>query len=230
MDQPETYDEQQTAEIFDLATRPWPDSAPPTSAGEARSFTLAELQEVGREVGISPDRVAAAAAEVAARAEVRQARSVLGMPRTVAREVPLARLPSDEEWASLVDELRDELGAHGRDMRHGTIREWTCRDVEARAEPAPSGARLRLDAERSSATDVTVTGAVAVAIGAGLLVTSGLDAATFGATLETLIPLAMSTFGAGVIGANVWRLRRWARARDEMFARISARVRDRAGS
>ena len=53
-----------------------------------------------------------------------------------------------------------------------------------------------------------MAGAAALAFSLVLLVTSGLDATTFGATLETVIPVLGALAGGGVVAGNYLRLKK----------------------
>lgn len=87
------YGESEVSEIFEAAAaaRPSSRSAHPPSA---RGLTLAELQEIGMEVGVAPDRIADAAAKVDRRRHATPARTWLGMPVSAERTVDLPRAPT----------------------------------------------------------------------------------------------------------------------------------------
>src|SRR5262245_19567690 len=77
--------------------------------------TLAELQQVGREVGVSPERIAEAAKSLDHSAVVVPRTTLLGMPTSVGQIVELPRAPTDREWNILVGELREIFQAHGQE-------------------------------------------------------------------------------------------------------------------
>lgn len=87
-------------------------------------LTLAELQVIAEEVGLSPARIAEAAATLHVPSAAER-RNRLGMPVSVSRTALLARLPTDYEWELLLAELRSTFGVLGRDRSKGNIREWT---------------------------------------------------------------------------------------------------------
>ena len=86
------YDDEETAAIF-LTAAENPQAAPP-HAPRNEGLTLADLQDIGREVGIPPEAVALAAQSLELR---RQAvtRSFLGLPIGVERTVALNRWLTD---------------------------------------------------------------------------------------------------------------------------------------
>src|SRR5262245_501835 len=105
------YREDEVREIFELAaSRKVLD---PISRGSAQGMTLAEIQSIGSEVGLEPDRLARAAATLDTR-PIRPARKSWGMPIEVGRVVPLSRDLTDQEWEQLVTELRSTFAARGK--------------------------------------------------------------------------------------------------------------------
>ena len=73
-----TYQEDEVSEIFALAASASDAGLPPLA--DQHGLTLEELQEVGREVGLAPERIAEAAATLDARPEVLPRRRLLGVP------------------------------------------------------------------------------------------------------------------------------------------------------
>lgn len=218
-----TYDDDEVNEIFSLAAHT-PDAAPTTTEARAR-LTLRELQEVGREVGLEPDRVAEAAARFDARSQSSPRRTFLGWPTGVHRSVQLPRELTDREWEALAGELRETFGTRGRVISRGSAHEWTDGEVHAFLEPSGPGHRLRLDGRTFPLTVAAGVGAFGVFAGLQALVTSALDAATFGSVLEVLLPLLLVLVGAGAVGMNVLRLRRWADDREGLMEHVIDRAR-----
>src|SRR5438876_10233793 len=104
------YSDEETAAIFKTAAelqQAVPSEASPgvLSNVSGEGMTLAQLQEIGREVGISADLVARAAQgfDRRGRATVRR---FLGVPIGVGRTVSLQRALTEEEWQGLVVDLR----------------------------------------------------------------------------------------------------------------------------
>src|SRR5437762_900434 len=135
------YTEEESTTIFRVAAEG--PSTPPPHRSRADGLTLADLQAIGREVGISPDAEAHAAQAL----EVRQGavtRTLLGLPIGVERQVTLRRRLTDEEWERLVVQLRDVFKARGRTKSEGSLRQWTNGNLYALLEPTPTGDPLRL--------------------------------------------------------------------------------------
>jgi hypothetical protein len=217
------YGDDEVSEIFALATSEGDASLP--TVHDSAGLTLEELQEVGREVGLAPDRVADAVATIAARSEIIPRRNALGTPVSVGRVVPLPRAPTDREWEIMVAELRETFRAKGRVSSDGELREWTNGRLHAYVEPTAIGYRLRLGTRKSGAEMLTAIGTIVAVLGVLLLVTNGLDEATFGAFRATLIPALMAVLGGGTATRNVMSLRRWADERDAQMEHIAGRVR-----
>ncbi len=217
------YKDDEVGDIFARATDVDGAGVPARSAGEG--LTLAELQEVGVEVGLSPDRVAAAASALDARIRSVPRRTSLGAPVSVGRVVELPRAATDREWQILIADLRETFRAQGHVTTHGDTRVWANGHLHAFLEPTESGHRLRLGTQKGGSKEWNVAGATGLAIGLLLLVTSGLDAATFGATFEILIPGMMALGGGGMITGNFLRLRRWADKRERQMEHIADRAR-----
>src|SRR5207248_8953867 len=112
------YTDEETAAIFKAAaevqqaafTTPAAGATAPNAAG---GMTLAQLHEIGREVGIPSELVTRAAhgLERGGRVSVRR---FLGLPVGVARTVPLQRTLTEAEWERLVVDLRETFDARGR--------------------------------------------------------------------------------------------------------------------
>jgi len=88
----------------------------------SEGLTLAELQVIAEEVGLSAARIAEAAATLNL-PSARERRNLLGKPVSISQTVLLARLPTDYEWELLLAELRSTFGVLGRDQSKGNTRE-----------------------------------------------------------------------------------------------------------
>ena len=135
------FNDEEVAAIFAKATDVRPTSQRQLASSDG--LTLAELQAIGQEVGIPPDRVAQAAAEMdlVSRATSRR---FLGFPLGVGRTVELGRRLSEEEWERLVVDLRETFDARGTVRQEGSFRQWTNGNLQALVEPTATGHRVRL--------------------------------------------------------------------------------------
>ena len=203
-----TYGEDEVAEIFRRAA---------ASPASARGLTLAELQAIGTEVDLPPERVAEAAASLeVSRGAPR--RSALGAPLSVGRTVDLPRAPSDREWEMLVADLRETFAARGRTESLGELREWRNGNLHVSLEPTPAGPRLRMRTRRGDAAGFNLLGGAALLAGLVLLFL----ALSVGA--PPAAGAALMVMGAGLLAANAVRLRAWADERDAQMEAIAART------
>lgn len=218
-----TYGEDEVAEIFRAAA-----ATPAHPTGGAGStaltpktgFTLAELQSIGREAGLAPERVAQAAAAVDLRRGALR-RSDMGMPVSVGRTVDLPRAPTDREWEMIVADLRDTFRARGRVETHGDLREWRNGNLQAFVEPTPAGYRLRIRTTKSDATGLNRMAGTALVMA---LVTLVMLFATGSLSESFFLPLMLSMIGGGTLAYNAVRLPGWASEREEQMEEIAVRA------
>ncbi|HKP30172.1 MAG TPA: hypothetical protein VJU15_12250 [Gemmatimonadales bacterium] len=212
------FQDHEIRQILDLAIGQ--EDNPVQALPAADGLTLVQLQEVGREVGLSPDRISQAVAAFEGRGELVPRGTTLGLPTRLGRVVPLPRNLTDREWELLIAQLRTTFGAKGTVTSQGSLREWTHGTLHAFLEPTETGYRLRL-------TDSRVE-----ALGAGLVLGGGV--LTFGliiliallskdvAGLKLLIPLMFSLGGGGVMALSAMSLPGWAREQEKRMEHISS--------
>lgn len=212
------YNDDEIAEIFQKATE-GPQSASFQSAGE-EGMTLAELQDIGREVGISPEAVdrAARSLEVRPRAGVR---SFLGLPIGVERTIALGRRLTEAEWERLVVELREVFNARGAVSSNGSFRQWTNGNLQALLEPTPNGHRLRISTVKGNLRMSMAAGASMLGVGIFMSVAAAAAGHLAGAIPEAAL---MSLFGVGIMANGALRLPRWARLRARQMDEITTRL------
>lgn len=216
------YREEEVKEIFDLAVRRDEGERPvPSDEG---GLTLAELQEVGLEVGMEPSRIAEAARALDTRREVLPGRTSLGMPISVGRVIELPRAVTDREWELLVAELRETFDARGKVTSHGGLREWTNGNLHAFLEPTETGHRLRLRTLKGSATPLNRMGVAGLALATILLVLSVL-AGDLLTVRGLVLPLLFAGMGGGTLASNFLSLPAWAREREGQMDYIAGRAR-----
>jgi hypothetical protein len=214
------FNEAEVAEIFDRATAA---NAPgqrqlPASEG----MTLAQLQDIGREVGIAPEQLAEAAKsiEVSGRAT---SRTFLGVPVGVGVSVDLARSLTDSEWDRFVVDLRVTFDARGRVVREGSLRQWSNGNLQVLLEPSASGQRLRFRTLKRKAPGM---------IGGGLAISASsipIALLAYMRTGVTDIGMAMAlgtlaTLGVAIAVTGGIRLPGWARLRRQQMEQLAARA------
>jgi hypothetical protein len=198
------YGEEEVAEIFEAA------ASARGSGGRALAspggLSLRELQEIGGEVGIAPERIADAAAALELRREAPPSRTHLGMPMSVRRTVDLPRAPTDREWGLLLAELRA----------------WTNGNLHAYVEPTDAGHRLRLGTLKGDAVAMGRMGISGLLGGLviflALLLTGDMEEAIASGVF-------FATLGAVLLALNALRLPGWAREREEQMEYIAVRAR-----
>jgi hypothetical protein len=210
------YTDDEVREILGRATSPDEADRPAVGRSDETGLTLAELQSIGREVGIEPTQIAHAAAALDRAGRRVPRRKLLGMPVGVGLVVDLPRAPTDREWEILVSELRQTFEAKGRVESHGDLRSWTNSRLHAHVEPTPTGYRLRLGTLKSNAFIMDAAGFAGLVIGGFTLVTSGLA--------DLAEPMIMATMGAAAIVANRIRIPPWARTRERQMEYIAERA------
>lgn len=200
------FDEDETRKIFERAGSP--DGATRRSEESSSGLTLLELQAIGEEVGLSPARIADAAAALTLPAAAND-RKRLGMPVSVARTMSLPRLPTDDEWELLLADLRTTFGVQGRDTSTGNIREWTSGSLFAVIEPTAHGPRIRLGSSKPFAMLLSWAGIAWIVWGLLMLV-AFTRTSDFGGGNAFIPPIA-GAVGAATLVYNGKRLGKWAR-------------------
>jgi len=212
------YTEDEVAAIFERAAEAQHTgrrALPP-----AEGMTLADLQEIGRDVGLPPELVAEAAQSLD-RAGRPASRTMLGLPIGVGRTIELGRKLTDEEWERLVVDLRETFDARGNVRYDGPFRQWTNGNLQALLEPTTTGHRLRLRTVKGSARSLMGGGVALVGVAAALTVTSVVAG---GITDAAAALVQLSVLGVGMFGIGALSLPRWARERREQMDGIVERL------
>ena len=211
------YTEEEIATIFHVAAET--PSTPSQQLARTDGLTLADLQAIGREVGLSPDAVAHAAQTL----EVRQSavsRKFLGFDIGVERRVTLRRRLTDDEWEQLVVHLRDVFKARGSVRADGSLRQWTNGNLYVLMEPTPTGARIRLGSRHGAAANSLRVGIVGLTVATILAI-----AHFFGGGSADMGTISGLFAGGGIlVGNGALRLPRWARLRGRQMEDIAARL------
>ncbi|MBM3906749.1 MAG: hypothetical protein FJ363_01600 [Gemmatimonadetes bacterium] len=214
------FNDEEVAEIFRRAAEV------PQSAADALSpssgLTLAEVQDIGRQVGLAPDALADAARSLE-RQEPRFRAKLLGLTVGVGRTVPLGRRVSDEEWERLVVLLRETFDARGRHRVDGSLREWTNGNLQILIEPTAEGDRLRMRTVNAAARAMLSTGVLMLSASAALAavaLVAGPERAS--GLLEPLLPLVGG--GTAMLAFGARRVYGWARTRLAQMDDIARRV------
>ena len=213
------YQEHEVRQILDLAIGP--EGAPAQSFPTVEGLTLLQLQEVGREVGLPPNRITQAVVAFEGRGESVPRGKTLGLPISVGSVVALPRNPSDREWELLVAELRTTFGGKGEMTSQGGLREWSSGTLHAFIEPTETGHRLRLEDSRVGAVIGMGFGAFLLAFALMIFVVLlGKDDPGF----RFAVPAFFSLIGGGLIAGSAMSLPGWAREQEKRMEHINRRA------
>jgi len=213
------YGEEEVSAIFEFATRTDESGGLPApgGGGPVRGMTLAEIQEIGAEVGIAPERIAQGARALthgSALPEVR--RKLLGFPISVGGAVDLPRPLTEAEWDRLVSEIRAHFNAQGTLEQSGTLRSWRNGNLRVELAPTEAGQRIRMQTLRRQSQMFVRVGGMFVGIGAAL----GLASIFTGALDPDLWTLG--AVGGAFVAVGLAPLRAWARRRRDQMEDIAA--------
>ena len=213
------FSEEEVARIFERAAEN--QQSTKRQLAPAEGMTLADLQEIGRDVGISPALVAEAAKSLDAPAP-QNTRSLFGLPIGVGRTIELNRRLSQAEWDRLVIDLRETFDARGSVRTDGNFKQWTNGNLQALVEPTATGDRVRLR---------TVKGTVLNAMRGGLALLGGSSVLSliFAATgklqagpINSLLILGLT--GLAMLTLPALQLPGWARQRRLQMEGIASRL------
>jgi hypothetical protein len=219
------FSEEEVAEILKQAAEA--EHADRNLLKSGSGLTLTELNDIGREVGISAEAIQHAARRFDTTDQT--TRRFLGLAIGVGRTVELDRKLTDDEWDRLVVDLRETFDARGVIKQEGTLRSWTNGNLQVLLEPTSTGQRLRMKTLKGSAQGLIGGGAGIFLAAVFLLVTAALKGPItdtgFLASIATLGAGGIGMFAAGALGIPSWaRLRR--RQMDQIAERASSRLPD----
>jgi hypothetical protein len=213
------FNEAEVAAIFERATTAQQNTPVPLASSEGMS--LADIQAIGKEVGIAPELLADAAKAVA-RGGKESARRFLGFPIGVARTVELDRNLTENEWERLVADLRETFDARGKVRSEGGLKQWTNGNLQALLEPTTAGQRLRLRTLKGSSLAAINMGIGMVAIAGITFFVTAIRGAPDAGLYSSLVTLA--AMGAAAVGFGALQVPRWARERRRQMQEIAERL------
>lgn len=217
------YTEEEVAQIIQRAAEN--QQSPKRQLAPAEGLTLAELQEIGREVGISPELVRDAATSLQAPVQ-RGSRRWLGLPIGVSRTIELDRKLSESEWERLVVDLRETFDARGSVRAEGNFKQWTNGNLQALVEPMGTGGdRVRLRTIKGNMRNVIRGGLALLGGSAVMAFILSITAKLQTDTLESLGILALT--GLAMLTIPAFVLPSWARERRLQMEEIAARLKQR---
>lgn len=219
------YNDAEIAEIFRQAAEA--QEAAQRQLGHGEGLTLAELQEIGQEAGITPAFIARAAAGVARTARVAPPKTLLGLPITASHTIDLPGPLTEAAWDRLVVDLRETFHATGKVRREGSLREWRNGNLRALVEPTEDGHRLYLRTLKGNAQRNVFAGATACVVGLSILLAEAV-VGDLAMVREVLMMALFIVAGLGSVGWTAYHLPRWADERSRQMAGIAERAAARA--
>lgn len=211
------FNEEEVAAIFKQATEA--QQTPQRQLPSGEGLTLAEVQEIGRQVGIAPELVTQAAASIT-QAGTPTARTLLGLTVGVGRTIELDHKLTDDEWDRLVVDLRETFDARGVVRQEGSLRQWTNGNLQVLLEPTATGQRIRMRTVKANSRAWLMGG----------LLTSGIAGVTAVAAMlgglhgNLMISAEIAVIAAGQIAAGALQLPGWARLRRQQMEEIAQRL------
>ena len=214
------YNDDEVDAIFARASEAERESPRRLQSGEGR--TLAELQAIGSEAGISAELVAQAARSLDQPAQPTPP-TFLGLPLGVARTVSLNRRLTDDEWDRLVVQLRETFNARGVMRSEGSFRHWANGNLQVLVEPDGEGQRIRFRTVHGQSRALIFAGLGLMGVSIATTVAAMATPATgFGDAFSQVWNLAL--IGAGMLGFGALRLPGWARLRRGQMEDLSRRL------
>jgi hypothetical protein len=216
------YSDEEAEQIFARASEA--EQETPMSLQTSAGRTLADLQAIAREAGLSPELVARAARSLDQSPPVLQ--RFLGLPLAVGRSVSLQRRMTDAEWEQLVVQLRETFDARGVTRIEGSLRSWTNGNLQVLLEPEGDGHRVRFRTLNGQSRALMLGGLGMLGVGAvsaiaGFLFPGGQPLAEMLSNVSIV-----GLLGAGMLGIGAARLPSWARLRRHQMDELSDRLID----
>ena len=214
------YNDEEVARIFARASETEHTALPVPAEG--KGLTLGALQDIGREVGISPEAISLAARSLD-QAGRPSSRMFMGLPIGVGRTVELDRPLTDSEWERLVADLRETFEARGTVRYDGPFRQWTNGNLQALVEPTPNGHRLRLQTLKGDSRTLMTGGTVLLGAAAATWVALAVAGGPGNAGSVTGVAF-MAVMGLGMFATGALRIPGWARRRRAQIEEVTARL------
>ena len=214
------YTDDEVDAIFARASEVEQETPQRLLSGDGR--TLAELQAIGREAGLSPEAIAQAARALDQPLQPQPAK-FLGLPLAVARTVNLDRRLTEEEWERLVVELRETFNARGVLRQEGSFRSWTNGNLQVLLEPDGAGHRVRFRTLHGQSRALMLLGLGMVGVTLATVI-AGVATGSVPASQAFAQMGSLGLIGAAAFAYGALRLPRWARLRQTQMEALSDRL------
>lgn len=228
MSEDRRYTESEIAAILARATEA--QQAARRNRAETDGLTLEELQQIGREAGITPEFIARAAAGIDRADQTPESPSLLGLPLGAGRTVDLPGPLTDELWDRLVADMRRTFRASGSVRRDGSLREWRNGNLHVYAEPTETGHRLHFGTMNEALRSGLIMGLAFLAMGIVFMIAVALKGNLTAALDKTFFVSMFAVAGLAGTGVSGYRLTRWAKERERQFEEIADRALERTAA
>lgn len=188
-----------------------------SNGSDDRGMTLAEIQRIAAEAGLSPASVRAAAAALDRAPRPLPEPRVLGLRAGVAHSVPLPRDLTDTEWQRLVACFRDTFEAQGRIEEVAGRREWRNGNLRISLESLGEDALLQMRTRKEDARSMIQLGAT-MAVGGLVMAAVTAVASDNPQALAGILTIALGGGAMGISGAL--RLPGWSATRRKQFEAV----------
>jgi hypothetical protein len=212
------FSDEEVAQIFERATTGH--SLQKTHASEG--MTLAELQSIGKEVGIPAEQITRAALSLSP-GEAKGTQSFLGMTTGVGHTVHLARKLTDEEWERFIAQVRETFDARGTMTSQGSLKQWSNGNLQVLLEPTDQGHRVRFKTVKGNAPWTMSGGLALTAAGVIGEMTAVLTGVAHDIGLLAFFG-TVGTIGIVTAAATALRVPRWASTRKAQMEELGMRV------
>jgi hypothetical protein len=224
MNKERKYSEKEISAIFKKAAEAQESARDRLPDGEG--LTLAELQQIGQETGITGEFIARAAAEVDRTDTTPPVATYMGIPVSAAYASNLPGSFSDKDWDRLVVDLRETFHASGKISRDGSLRQWSNGNLRVLIEPTEEGHRIRMRSLNGNLRSSLFGGLAIFTV--GLLIAlaeiiSGDPAMTF----QIIFLASIVVAGLGTTFVSAARIKGWRKLRERQMREIAARAIDR---
>ncbi len=166
------YSQEEISLIFKKASEDQEIAEQATSEGAG--LTLAELKEIGGDIGVSTDLIERAARSMEVPdvpfVPARPRETFLGVPISASYEIELPGSLSDDNWHRLVVEMRETFRAQGQIEINGQFRSWRNGNLRISVEPTDTGHLFRMSTYKGGAQYTIIGSLIGAMIAAGILI------------------------------------------------------------
>ena len=220
------YNEKEIAAIFKQAARDFESAQQKVHSGDG--LTLAEIETIAEEVGISSGFVKRAAAKVDLRHRSAADKKIIGLPFQINRVVQLPESFGDKEWDKLIVDLHDSYGVVGtiKESRQGRMKSWVTDNIQVHVEPTGDGSRLRITSTNGINTLMLLFGGIFFFVSImfmAILMTKG---KFMTAADDTLLMFILSLSGLSIGGFGASQLPGWQKSEEQRIDSIITRALD----